>query len=64
LRLERSRGLYELELKSNLGTSMVETSDAKLRARRNEYQLALSFAHLEALMGRPLSQTGDKQQRK
>ena len=61
LQLERSRGLYELELKSNLGTSMVETSDAKLRARRNEYQLALSFARLEALMGRPLSQAGDKQ---
>jgi len=61
LQLERSRGLYELELKSNLGTSMAGTSDAKLRARRNEYQLALSFARLEALIGRPLSQTGDKQ---
>jgi outer membrane protein TolC len=61
LQLERSRGLYELELKSNLGTSMVETSDAKLRARRNEYQLALSYARLEALMGKPLSQAGDKQ---
>jgi outer membrane protein TolC len=61
LQLERSRGLYELELKSNLGTSMVETSDAKLRARRNEFQLALSFARLEALMGKPLSQAGDKQ---
>lgn len=61
LKLERSRGLYELELKSNLGTSMVETSDAKLRARHNEYQLALSFARLEALMGKPLSQTGDTQ---
>lgn len=60
LQLERSRGLYELELKSNLGTAMVETSDAKLRARRTEYQLALSFARLEALLGRPLSQTGDK----
>ncbi len=59
--LERSRGQYELELKSNLGTSMADTSDAKLRARRNEYQLALSFARLEALMGKPLSQTGDKQ---
>jgi outer membrane protein TolC len=57
LRLERSRGLYELEVKSNLGTSMVETSDAKLRARRNEYQLALSFAHLEALLGRPLNES-------
>ncbi len=61
LLLERSRGLYELELKSNLGTSMAETSDAKLRARRNEYQLALSFARLEALMGKPLNQTGNKQ---
>ena len=60
LQLERSRGLYELELKSNLGTSMAETSDAKLRVRRNEYQLALSFARLEALMGKPLSKAGDK----
>ena len=51
LKLERSRGLYELELKSNLGTSMVETAEANLRARRIEYQLALSFAHLEALTG-------------
>jgi len=57
LQLERSRGLYELELKSNLGTSMVETSDAKLRARHNEYQLALSFARLEALLGRPLNES-------
>lgn len=56
LQLERSRGLYELELKSNLGTSMSETSDATLRARRNEYQLALSFARLEALLGKPLSE--------
>jgi len=60
LLLERSRGLYELELKSNLGTSMADTSAARLRARRNEYQLALSFARLEALLGMPLSQTGDK----
>ena len=56
LQLERSRGLYEMEMKSNLGTSMSETSDARLRARRNEYQLALSFARLEALLGKPLSE--------
>jgi outer membrane protein TolC len=61
LLLERSRGLYEFELKSNLGTSMAETSAAKLRARRNEYRLALSFARLEALMGKPLNQTLNKQ---
>jgi len=63
LQLERSRGLYELELKSNLGTSMVETSDAKLRERRNEYLLALSIASLEALIGRPLSQVVDNQRK-
>lgn len=56
LQLERSRGLYELELKSNLGTSMSETSDARLRVRRNEYQLALGYARLDALLGKPLSE--------
>lgn len=60
LQLERSRGLYELELKSNLGTSMVGTAEANMRTRNIEYQLALSFARLEALMGRPLGQTGNK----
>ena len=52
--LERSRGLYELELKSNLGTSMADTVEANLRARRNEYLLALAFARLEAMLGRAL----------
>jgi len=52
--LERSRGLYEMELKSNLGTSMTDTVEANLRARRNEYQLALSFARMEAMLGKPL----------
>jgi len=49
--LERSRGLYELELKSNLGTSMADTVQANLRVRRNEYLLALDFARLEAMLG-------------
>lgn len=52
--LERSRGLYELELKSNLGTSMMHTVEANLRVRRNEYLLALDFARLEAILGRSL----------
>jgi outer membrane protein TolC len=52
--MERSRGLYEMELKSNLGTSMVDTVEANLRARRVEYQLALNFARLEAMLGRTL----------
>lgn len=52
--LERSRGLYELELRSNLGTASAGTVEANLRARRNEYQLALGIARLEAMLGRPL----------
>jgi outer membrane protein TolC len=52
--LERSRGLYEMELKSNLGTAMTDTVEANLRARRTEYQLALDFARLEAMLGKPL----------
>ena len=59
LQLERSRGFYELELKSNLGTAMVGTAEANMRARQIEYQLALSFARLEALIGKPLNQTGN-----
>jgi len=54
LLMERSRSLYELELKSDLGTSMADTTESSLRARRNEYQLALAFARLEAMMGKPL----------
>ncbi|MGV8933315.1 MAG: TolC family protein [Gallionellaceae bacterium] len=54
LTMERSRGLYELELRSNLGTSMTESFTANLRVRRNEYQLALDFARLEAILGKPL----------
>jgi outer membrane protein TolC len=54
LQLEKSRGLYELELTSNLGTAMVGTAEANLRMRRVEYQLALGIARLEALIGVPL----------
>lgn len=49
--LERSRALYELELKSNLGTAMADTVEANVRSRKTEYQLALAFARLEAMLG-------------
>lgn len=57
LALERARGQYEVELKSNLGDSMAATMAAKLRERKTEYQLALAFARLEALLGQPLEST-------
>jgi len=58
LALERSRGEYEVELKTNLGTSMADTVQARLGQRRIDYQLALAFARLEALVGKPLAGSG------
>ena len=49
--LERSRAEYELEMKTNLGTSMAETQMAQLRRKQVEYRLALALARLEALSG-------------
>ncbi len=57
LALERARGQYEVELKTNLGDSMAATMDAKLRERKTEYQLALAFTRLEALLGKSLDIT-------
>ena len=58
LALEKARGQYEVELKANLGDAMAATMEAKLRERRTEYQLALAFARLKALLGKPLESKG------
>lgn len=58
LALEKARGEYEVELKTNLGNAMAATMEAKLRERRTEYRLALAFARLEAMLGRPLESVG------
>jgi outer membrane protein TolC len=58
--LERARGQYEVELKTNLGDSMAATAGAKLQQRAVEYQLALALAKLEALLGQPLPQPAKK----
>lgn len=49
--LEKARAEYELELKTNLGTSMAETQYAQIRKRGVEYRLALAWARLDALLG-------------
>ncbi len=49
--LERARAEYELELKTNLGSSMAETQAAQQRRKQVEYRLALALARLEALSG-------------
>lgn len=49
--LERARAEYELEMKTNLGTSMAETQLAQIRRKQVEYRLALALARLQALSG-------------
>jgi outer membrane protein TolC len=49
--LDKARAEYEMELKTNLGSSMAETQFAHLRRRGVEYRLALAWARLDALLG-------------
>ncbi len=56
LALDKARAEYEMELRSNLGTSMAETQATRLRRRGVEYSLALAFARMEALLGMPLEE--------
>jgi outer membrane protein TolC len=49
--LERARAEYELEMKTNLGTSMAETQVAQIRRKQVDYRLALALARLQALSG-------------
>lgn len=58
--LERARAEYELEMKTNLGTSMAETQVAQLRRKQVDYRLALARARLEALSGGSLPPSGGK----
>ena len=57
--LERARAEYELELKTNLGSSMAETQVAALRRKQVDYQLALALARLEAMSGGTLPPVGE-----
>jgi outer membrane protein TolC len=51
--LERARAEYELEMKTNLGTSMADIQAARLRRKSVDYQLALAWEKLDDLLGRP-----------
>lgn len=55
LYLERSRALYEMEVSTDLGDSMVQMTDAQLSSIRTLFALSLSWAELDALLGRPVA---------
>lgn len=51
LYLDRSRALYEMEVKTDLGDAMVKVSEAERNLRQIEFNIALAWARLEALTG-------------
>jgi outer membrane protein TolC len=51
LYLDRSRALYELEVTSDLGDAMVELSQAQLFKAQTFFELAVSWAKLDSLLG-------------
>jgi len=52
LYLDRSRSLYELEVATDLGDAMVESTRARLRQAQVNYRLLLTWAELDLLQGK------------
>jgi outer membrane protein TolC len=57
LYLDRSRTLYEMEARADLGDAMVRQTEARLLTLRTEFELALAWAQLEVLTGQPPMET-------
>jgi outer membrane protein TolC len=51
LYIDRSRALYELEVKSDLGDAQAQISDYQLQQAMADYELAMAWANLDALRG-------------
>lgn len=52
LALERSRGLYDLGMRSDLGDSMKDLTEAQWLSAQADYGFALTWAKLDALRGK------------
>jgi outer membrane protein TolC len=53
--LDKSRALYEMEARPNLGDAMTRITDSELRAMRADLRTALAWKKLDALMGNLVS---------
>lgn len=51
LNLDRSRALYEMEVKTDLGNSMVAISEIQYKQAKNNFELALAWMQLGILLG-------------
>jgi len=63
LKLDQNRALYELEVQTTLGTSMIGVTDAQWRAAKTDYELALAWAELKALSGELVEKTAEEKYR-
>lgn len=55
LYLDRSRALYEMEVKADLGDAMVRVSEAERNLRKIQFDITLGWARLETLVGQDLN---------
>lgn len=51
LYLDRSRALYELEVRTDLGDALTRLTEAQWLAAKADYEMALTWARLDALTG-------------
>ena len=49
--LDQSRSLYELEIKADLGMSMVRVSEAEYLVKQTDYKMAIAWERLKLLTG-------------
>ncbi len=59
LSLDKNRALYELEVKSDLGDSMVKFSEAERKVVQTSFDIALAWAQLDALGGTLLNKSNE-----
>jgi outer membrane protein TolC len=55
LYLDQSRANYEMEFKSDLGDAMVRLSEAQLALAKNNFDFAIAWEQLAALVGGPIN---------
>lgn len=55
LYLDRSRNLYEMEVRADLGDSQARQAEAEWELKKVEYQRAVTWAKLDAMRGRQLA---------
>ena len=56
---DRSRAMYEMEMRSDLGDAQAAAAEAMLEAARVDFEQALLWTELDALLARPLALTED-----